>query len=98
VTPDVSVLIAAFRRDHPHHDVAHAWLEKARSPCAEGSATLTLMSMVLVSFLRLVTDSRVFVNPDSIEDAVASSMLLSVLQAWSFARLLPSGRCFARSC
>jgi toxin-antitoxin system PIN domain toxin len=70
VTPDVNVLIAAFRRDHPHHGVARPWLEQARRSCAAGSATLTLMSMVVVSFLRLVTNPRVFVDPDSIEDAV----------------------------
>jgi toxin-antitoxin system PIN domain toxin len=70
VTPDVNVLIAAFRRDHPHHDVARTWLERARRSCAEGSATLVLLPMVVVAFLRLATNARVFVDPDSIEDAV----------------------------
>jgi toxin-antitoxin system PIN domain toxin len=71
VTPDVNVLIAAFRRDHPHHAVARSWLEQARNSCAEGSASLTVLPVVVVGFLRLVTNRRVFIDADSIEDAVA---------------------------
>jgi uncharacterized protein len=71
VTPDVNVLVAVFRSDHPHHGPARNWLTSARNSCAEGSATLTLLPMVVAGFLRLVTNGRVFVNPDSIEAAVA---------------------------
>jgi toxin-antitoxin system PIN domain toxin len=71
VTPDVNVLVAVFRSDHPHHGPARNWLANARISCAEGSATLTLLVMVVAGFLRLVTNGRVFVNPDSIEGAVA---------------------------
>jgi toxin-antitoxin system PIN domain toxin len=71
VTPDVNVLIAAFRRDHPHHGVARNWLDQARALCAEGSTSLLLLPVVVVGFLRLVTNPRVFVDPDPIEDAVA---------------------------
>jgi len=71
VIPDVNVLVAVFRRDHPHHGRARSWLASARRLCAEGSATLVLLPMVIAGFLRLVTNGRVFVNPDSIEDAVA---------------------------
>lgn len=71
MTPDVNVLVAAFRSDHPHHGSARSWLEGARSSCAEGSATLTLLPVVVAGFLRLVTNARVFIEPDSIQDAVA---------------------------
>ncbi len=71
MTPDVNVLVAAFRRDHPHHRPARSWLNNVRSLTAEGGATLTLLPMVVVGFLRLVTNARVFVDPDSIEDGVA---------------------------
>ena len=70
MTPDVNVLIAAFRRDHQHHVVALEWLDGARVACAEGRTSLTLLPMVIVGFLRLVTNRRVFIEPDSIEDAV----------------------------
>ena len=71
MTPDVNVLIAAFRRDHEHHAVALRWLDGTRTACAEGSASLTLLPMVVVGFLRLVTNRRVFIEPDSVHDAVA---------------------------
>jgi toxin-antitoxin system PIN domain toxin len=71
VTPDVNVLVAAFRRDHSHHSVAHSWLEQARASCAQGRTSLALLPMVVVGFLRLVTNPRVFARPDATADAVA---------------------------
>lgn len=71
MTPDVNVLIAAFRRDHQHHAVAIRWLTGARVACADGRESLALLPMVIAGFLRLVTNQRVFTEPDSIEDAVA---------------------------
>jgi hypothetical protein len=59
VTPDVNVLIAAFRADHPHHAIAAGWL-KAR---LEEDAPLTLVPMIAAAFLRLATNRRVFPNP-----------------------------------
>ena len=71
MTPDVNVLVAAFRADHVHHDTAHGWLNEARQNSAKGSTTLTLLPMIATAFLRLVTNRRVFSEPDSIEDAIA---------------------------
>ena len=71
MTPDVNVLVAAFRADHAHHDTAYAWLAEARRNCVQGSDTLTLLPMVAIAFLRLVTNSRVLTEPDLIEDAIA---------------------------
>jgi toxin-antitoxin system PIN domain toxin len=70
MTPDVNVLVAASRSDHPHHQVARAWLEQALVS-AENGGTLTLMPMVLASLLRLVTSARIFVRPTPTADAVA---------------------------
>ena len=69
MTPDVNLLIAASRTDHPHHAVARAWLEEAVTACGAGAA-FTLMPMVVASFLRLVTSPRVFLQPTPIEGAV----------------------------
>jgi len=52
MTPDVNVLVAASRTDHPHHEVARAWLEGSLGTSGTGAA-FTLMPMVLASFLRL---------------------------------------------
>ena len=70
MTPDVNVLVAASRTDHPHHAVARAWLEGALEASGAG-ATFTLLPMVLASFLRLVTSPKVFKRATPIEDAVA---------------------------
>ncbi|MGN6829550.1 TA system VapC family ribonuclease toxin [Paucibacter sp. M5-1] len=70
MTPDVNVLVAASRSDHPHHTVARTWLEDALA-AAESGAVLTLMPMVIASLLRLVTSPKIFVQPTPVADAVA---------------------------
>ena len=70
MTPDVNVLVAASRTDHPHHAVARAWLEDAVGTSG-AAAALTLMPMVLAGFLRVVTSPKIFRLPTPIEDAVA---------------------------
>jgi toxin-antitoxin system PIN domain toxin len=70
MTPDVNLLVAGSRTDHPHHAVARAWLEEAVAAGAAGAA-FTLMPMVLASFLRLVTSPKVFRQATPIEDAVS---------------------------
>ena len=69
MTPDVNVLLAASRSDHPHHPAAYACLNEAIAACAEG-ASLKLMPMVVASFLRLVTNAKIFVQPTPVEKAV----------------------------
>lgn len=70
MTPDVNVLVAASRSDHPHHAVARAWLEEAVS-ASEAGVAVTLMPMMLASFLRLVTSPKIFQEATPIEDAIA---------------------------
>jgi toxin-antitoxin system PIN domain toxin len=70
MTPDVNVVVAASRSDHPHHSPALQWLQEALA-AAEHGAPLTLMPMVLASFLRLVTSPKIFTQPTPIDDAVA---------------------------
>jgi toxin-antitoxin system PIN domain toxin len=69
MTPDVNVLIAASRSDHPHHKIAYTCLDDAIAACADG-ASLKLMPMVVASFLRLVTNAKIFVKPTPAEEAV----------------------------
>ena len=38
MTPDVNVLVAASRSDHPHHWVAHSWLQDALAACNQSNA------------------------------------------------------------
>lgn len=70
MTPDVNVLVAASRSDHPHHVVARDWLEETIRASRAGPP-LTLMPMVLASFLRLVTSPKIFQQATPSRDAVA---------------------------
>jgi toxin-antitoxin system PIN domain toxin len=88
MTPDVNVLVAASRGDHPHHNIARRWLEGAASAAASGSA-LILMPMVLASFLRLVTSPKIFHEPTPVEDAVAFVDALLAAQGVHLAALGP---------
>lgn len=69
MTPDVNVLVAASRSDHPHYDVARSWLERAVANATHG-VVLTLQPMVIASFLRLVTHPKVFVQPTPMSEAL----------------------------
>lgn len=69
MTPDVNVLLAASRRDHPHHGIALQWLEQALANAAH--APLVLQPMVVASFLRLATHPKIFSVPTPIEHALA---------------------------
>lgn len=69
MTPDVNILVAASRSDHPHHAAARAWLEQAVRDAGQGTP-LKLQPMVIASFLRLVTHPRVFVQPTPMAEAL----------------------------
>jgi uncharacterized protein len=69
MVPDVNVLVAASRSDHLYHKPAYACLNDAIAACAEG-ASLKLMPMVVASFLRLVTNQKIFVHPTPVQHAV----------------------------
>ena len=69
MTPDVNLLVAASRSDHPHHVPARSWLSKSLKAASAGSA-LTLMPMVAASFLRLVTSPKIFKVPARIDAAI----------------------------
>jgi len=69
---DVNLLLYAIDEDSPRHEAAKGWLEEQLS----GSETLALGWAVLVAFLRLATNPRVFVDPLRLEDA------LDLVDAW----------------
>lgn len=68
MTPDVNVLLAAYRTDHPRHPVARPWLESSLA-AADSGARWTLLPMVAAGFLRLVTHPKVFPEPTPTEQA-----------------------------
>src|SRR5690606_13660000 len=70
MTPDVNVLVAAARADHPHHGPALAWLEGALDALPRGGS-LALLPMVTAGFLRVVTHRRIFPVPTPPPQALA---------------------------
>ncbi|WP_341643749.1 TA system VapC family ribonuclease toxin [Thauera sp. SDU_THAU2] len=70
MTPDVNILVAASRQDHPHHAPALTWLEQAIAD-SETNTSLAVLPMVASGFLRLVTHPRVFVQPTPLPNAQA---------------------------
>jgi toxin-antitoxin system PIN domain toxin len=70
VIPDLNVLLAASRVDHPHHKQAMGWLKEAINACENGGS-IELLPMVTAGFLRLATNPKVFTSPTPIAAAVA---------------------------
>jgi uncharacterized protein len=70
MTPDLNVLLAASRADHPQHRPALSWLEQTIVRCETGGS-IELLPMVTAGFLRLATNPKVFVSPMPIAAAVA---------------------------
>lgn len=87
MTPDVNVLIAASRSDHPHHRTALRWLQDALAGSADGNR-FVLLPMVVAEFLRLVTHPKVFVSPTPMSDACA---FIDAILAAPGVRLAPLG-------
>ena len=69
MTPDVNVLVAAARADHPHHAPALAWLTGVLDAARRGAA-LTVLPVVAVGFLRVVTQRRIFPVPTPLPQAL----------------------------
>lgn len=84
MTPDVNILVAAFRADHPHHSAALAWLDQRIAQ----QTPLVLVPLVAAAFLRLVTSRRVF--PDAAPPALAVGFVDALLEQhgvrWSAAQ------------
>ena len=70
MTPDINVLLAASRADHPQHKIALHWLNQALTACATGGR-IEILPMVAAGFLRLATNPRVFLSPMPIDAALA---------------------------
>ena len=65
--PDVNVLIYAHREDAPEHSRYAAWLRAL----TEADEPFAVSEVVLASFLRIVTNARIFDPPTPMETAIA---------------------------
>ena len=66
-SPDVNVLVSAFREDAVHHESCRSWLVGA----AASRDRIGLSELVLSGVLRVLTHPRVFLPPTPSEAAVA---------------------------
>lgn len=69
---DVNVLVYAFRRDMERHDAYRDWL----SGEADGPAAFGVSDHVLSSFLRIVTNPRIFERPSTTRKALGFATAL----------------------
>jgi len=63
---DANLLLYAVDETSPHHEAAKPWLERELS----GSETFGLAWAVLLAFIRLGTNPRVFATPLTVEEAL----------------------------
>ena len=59
ICPDVNVLVYAYRGDFDEHETFRTWLDTS----LDGPEPLGLADTVLIGFLRVVTNRRIFENP-----------------------------------
>jgi len=71
-TPDVNVLVSAFRADAPHHRLCRDWLEHALA----GEELLAVSELVLSGALRVLTHPKVFLPATPLADALAFTRAL----------------------
>jgi len=63
--PDVNVLIHAFRRDSPRHQVCRHWLDRT----VAGASRFGISPLVLNAVVRITTDRRIFKQPSPVAEA-----------------------------
>ena len=78
---DVNVLIALFRTDHAKHDAARAWW----SEFVASGEEVVAPDLVWVGFLRIVTNARIFSEPEDFAEA------------WAFVEALMSNDSYAET-
>lgn len=69
---DLNVLLYAINRDAPRHETVRSWWEKALA----GEEPIALAWVVVLGFLRLATNVRVFAKP------LRSNQAIERVEAW----------------
>ncbi len=67
ILPDVNLLVYAYNEDAPHHAAAKTWWED----CLSGTEPVALAWVVVLGFVRLMSNRRVLVRPMDAAAAVA---------------------------
>lgn len=67
IVPDVNLLVYAYDTSSPHHKAAKAWWQG----CMNGGEEIGLTTVVVLGFVRLCTNPRIFQNPLTISEAIS---------------------------
>jgi toxin-antitoxin system PIN domain toxin len=67
ILPDVNTLVYAYRREAAAHEPYRSWLAEVLG----GSEEVALVDHVLIGFVRVVTNPRIFAEPAPIGAAVS---------------------------
>jgi predicted nucleic acid-binding protein len=72
MTPDVNLLVAAMRLDHPHHALAFAHLQAQLQQAAKRPIhpNVILLGSVISGFIGIVTNAQIFFKPSSLQQAM----------------------------
>ncbi|MDR1824776.1 MAG: type II toxin-antitoxin system VapC family toxin [Bifidobacteriaceae bacterium] len=82
ILPDVNILVAANRSDHPQHEAINAWLATVN----ESSDWLGLTPAVASGYLRIVTNPRIHKEPTPLDRAleVIDDLLAADRVSWVY--------------
>jgi toxin-antitoxin system PIN domain toxin len=64
--PDVNVLIYAFRKDVPQHNVCRVWLDAA----VLSEARFGISHLALAAVVRITTQPRAYQRPSTLDEAI----------------------------
>ncbi|MEE9394411.1 MAG: type II toxin-antitoxin system VapC family toxin [Planctomycetota bacterium] len=64
---DVNILVYAYRADSSHHERVRPWFEAL----VDDPAPFGMAELALSGFLRIVSNRKIFVEPDPIQDALS---------------------------
>ena len=72
MTPDVNLLVAAMRLDHPHHSLAfnHLQVQLQMASKHPTMPTIVLLGPVVSGFIRIVTNAQIFILPSSLQQVM----------------------------
>jgi len=86
VIVDANVLLYAVNEDAAHHDEARAWLDGSLT----SSSGVGLPWIVLLAFLRIVTDPRIIPSPLTMDEAI--TQVTSWLESPAAVAIAPTSR------
>lgn len=86
LTPDVNILLAAFRRDAVDHVRAAAWLEES----VNGPELVGISDLVLSAVVRIATNHRVWIRASSVGSVL--DFCRALRGAPAVVQLAPGGR------